>query len=103
MFYDILFGHLTTVDGGITAHCITIMNHADCDLIMFMEFMVNRCDSCKGEMYTTARKLGHELFPTAPHTKITEKGEIVYSECNCENVCKLQVEAYVEEMASGEC
>jgi fatty acid synthase subunit alpha len=74
----VVTGCLTTVDGGITAHCITIMNCADCDLIAFMEFMVNHCDSCKGKMYATARKLGLELFPTAPHTKITEKGEIVY-------------------------
>ncbi|KAF8271214.1 fatty acid synthase [Lactarius quietus] len=118
MFYDILFGRLTTVDREITARCIAIMNRADRDLIKFMEFMVNRCDPSKGETYATARKLGHELlencrgvvgqpplykdvtFPTAPHTEITEKGEIVYSEVNRENVRKL--EAYVEEMASAD-
>ncbi|KAI9439787.1 fatty acid synthase [Lactarius indigo] len=118
MFYDILFGRLTTVDREITARCIAIMNRADPDLIKFMEFMVNRCDPSKGETYATARKLGHELlencrgvvgqpplykdvtFPTAPHTDITEKGEIVYSEVNRENVRKL--EAYVEEMASAD-
>jgi fatty acid synthase subunit alpha len=50
------------------------------------------------------RKYVHHLiyslvtFPTAPHTEINEKGEIVYSEVNRENVRKL--EAYVEEMAS---
>jgi hypothetical protein len=38
-------------------------------------------------------------FPTAPHTEVTEKGEIKYSEVVRENVRKL--EAYVEEMASG--
>jgi 3-oxoacyl-ACP reductase-like protein len=38
--------------------------------------------------------------PTAPHTEINEKGEIVYSEVNRENVRKL--EAYVEEMASAD-
>ena len=38
-------------------------------------------------------------FPTAPHTEIMEKGEIVYSEVNRENVRKL--EAYAEEMASA--
>lgn len=36
-------------------------------------------------------------FPTAPHTTVTEKGEIKYSEVVRENVRKL--EAYVEEMA----
>ena len=134
MFYDILFGRLTTVDREITARCIAIMNRADRDLIKFMEFMVNRCDPAKGETYATAKKLVQEFldncrdvvgqpplykdgeyvfpkyasnlicllvtFPTAPHTEITEKGEIVYSEVNRENVRKL--EAYVEEMASAD-
>ena len=62
MFYDILFGRLTTVDHEITAHCIAIMNHADPDLIKFMEFMVNHCDPAKGKMYVTAKKLGQELL-----------------------------------------
>ncbi len=39
-------------------------------------------------------------FPTAPHTAVTERGDIVYSEVVRENVRKL--EAYVEEMASGD-
>ena len=62
MFYDISFGHLTTGDHEITARCIAIMNRADPDLIMFMEFMVNRCDPAKGETYATAKKLGQELL-----------------------------------------
>jgi fatty acid synthase subunit alpha, fungi type len=62
MFYDILFGWLTTVDREITARCIAIMNRADPDLIKFMEFMVNRCDPSKGETYATAKKLGQELL-----------------------------------------
>jgi fatty acid synthase subunit alpha, fungi type len=60
MFYDILFGRLTTINCEITARCIAIMNRADPDLIKFMEFMVNRCDPSKGETYATARKLGQE-------------------------------------------
>jgi fatty acid synthase subunit alpha len=39
-------------------------------------------------------------FPTAPHTEVTEKSDIVYSEVFRENVRKL--EAYVEEIASGD-
>lgn len=39
-------------------------------------------------------------FPTAPHTEVTAQGEIKYSEVVRENVRKL--EAYVEEMASGD-
>jgi fatty acid synthase subunit alpha, fungi type len=38
-------------------------------------------------------------FPAAPHTEISEKGEIVYSEANRENVHKFG--AYVEEMCSA--
>ena len=38
-------------------------------------------------------------FPTAPKMEVTPKGDIVYSEVVRENVHKL--EAYVEEMASG--
>jgi fatty acid synthase subunit alpha len=37
MFYDILFGHLTTVDCKITACCVTIMDRADPYLTKFME------------------------------------------------------------------
>ncbi len=47
MFYDILFGRLTTVDLEVTAHCIAIMN---------------RADPAKGETYATAKKLGQELL-----------------------------------------
>ncbi|KAH9953143.1 hypothetical protein BC827DRAFT_1380038 [Russula dissimulans] len=39
-------------------------------------------------------------FPTAPHTEISEKVEIVYSEVNRENVHKLK--AYIEEMCSDD-
>jgi len=39
-------------------------------------------------------------FPTAPRTEVTAKGDIVYTEVMRENVRKL--EAYVEEMASGD-
>ena len=44
--------------------------------------------------------LAQVTFPTAPSTEITAKGDIVYSEVVRENVRKL--EAYVEEMASGD-
>jgi 3-oxoacyl-ACP reductase-like protein len=62
IFYDILFGHLTTVDREITARRIAIMNRSNPDLIKSMEFMVNRCDPAKGETYATAKKLGQELL-----------------------------------------
>lgn len=38
-------------------------------------------------------------LPTAPHTEVTAKGDIVYTEIVRKNVRKL--ESYVKEMASG--
>ena len=38
-------------------------------------------------------------FPTAPHTEINKKGEIVYSEVNRNDVRKLK--AYVEQMMAS--
>ena len=45
-------------------------------------------------------KLISVIFPTAPKTEVSEKGDIVYTEVNRDAVRKL--EAYVEEMASGD-
>ena len=39
-------------------------------------------------------------FPTAPKTEVSPKGDVVYTEVVRENVRKL--EAYVEEMATGD-
>ncbi|KAI0077780.1 fatty acid synthase [Panus rudis PR-1116 ss-1] len=118
MWYDIIFGRLTTVDREITARCIAIMNRADPELITYMQYAVDQCDPAKGETYKLAKQFGQQLidnckevvahpprykdvtFPTAPHTEITAQGEIKYSEVVRENVRKL--EAYVEEMATSD-
>ncbi|KAI0787467.1 fatty acid synthase [Fomes fomentarius] len=118
MFYDIIFGRLTTVDREITARCIAIMNRADPDLLAYMQYYIDKCDPERGETYKLAKQFGQQLidncrevvgnpplyrdvtFPTAPHTEVTEKGDIIYKEVVRENVRKL--EAYVEEMASGD-
>ncbi|RDX41185.1 hypothetical protein OH76DRAFT_1502742 [Lentinus brumalis] len=119
MFYDIIFGRLTTVDRELTARCIPIMNRADPELIMYVQYYIDQqCDAERGETYKLAKQFGQQFtdncrevvgqpplykditFPTAPHTEVTEKGDIVYKEVVCENVRKL--EAYVEEMASGD-
>ncbi|KAK0482324.1 hypothetical protein IW261DRAFT_1678043 [Armillaria novae-zelandiae] len=52
-------------------------------------------NSCHNHLST--RMLPH---PTAPHTEVNSKGDIVHSQVLRENVRKL--EAYVEEMASGD-
>ncbi|EJU05022.1 fatty acid synthase [Dacryopinax primogenitus] len=117
MFYDIIYGRLTTVDREITAKCIAIMNRADPALLRYMQYRIDQVDATKGETYRLAKEFGQQLldnckevvtepprykdvtFPTAPHTDVTAKGDIVYSEINRPNVRKL--EAYVQEMASG--
>ncbi|KAK0191779.1 hypothetical protein F5146DRAFT_1198324 [Armillaria mellea] len=118
MYYDIIFGRLTTVDREITASCIAILNRADPDLLAFLQYNINRCDASRGETYKLAKEFGQQLIenvceflsqspvykdvtlPTAPHTEVNSKGDIVYSEVVRVNVRKL--EAYVEEMASSD-
>jgi fatty acid synthase subunit alpha len=118
MYYDIIHGKLTTVDREITARCIALLNRADPDMLTYMQYRINQCDPSRGETYALAKKFGQQLidntreviakapmykdvtFPTAPHTEVDGKGNIVYSEVVRENVRKL--EAYVEEMASAD-
>ncbi|KAH7106327.1 fatty acid synthase [Auriculariales sp. MPI-PUGE-AT-0066] len=118
MFYDIIFGRLTTVDRDITARCIAIMNRADPVLLQYMQYNIDNCDASRGPTYALAKEFGQQLidnckeamvsapkykdvtFPTAPKTEVTARGDIVYSEVNREGVRKL--EAYVDEMASGD-
>ncbi|KAI5122922.1 hypothetical protein M0805_007600 [Coniferiporia weirii] len=118
MFYDIIFGRLTTVDREITARCIQIMNRADPTMLRYMQYHIDKVDPERGPTYKLAKQFGQQLidncslavnhgplykdvtFPTAPHTEITARGDIVYTEVVRENVRKL--EAYVEEMASGD-
>ncbi|KAF5337910.1 hypothetical protein D9758_013124 [Tetrapyrgos nigripes] len=118
MYYDIIFGRLTTVDRDITARCIALLNRADPEMLTYMQYNIDRCDPSKGETYKLAKEFGQQLidntkqvlglppvykdvtFPTAPHTEVTRQGEIIYTEVIRENVRKL--EAYVEEMASSE-
>ena len=60
MFYDIIFGRLTTVDREITARCIAIMNRADPELITYMQYVIDQVDSSKGE--TCVSSIGLYLF-----------------------------------------
>ncbi|CAE6460687.1 unnamed protein product [Rhizoctonia solani] len=118
MWYDIIFGRLTTVDREITSRCIAIMNRADPTLVRYMQYYIDNCHPEKGETYALAKQFGQQLidncrevlgqppmyrdvtFPTAPKTEVNQKGDIIYSEVVREGVRKL--EAYVEEMASGD-
>ncbi|TIC66451.1 hypothetical protein E3Q02_01872 [Wallemia mellicola] len=119
MFYDIIFGRLTTVDRDITSRCLNIISRADPTLIDYMSYYIGNVNVELGPTYKLAKELGEQLlencreavkegegpkykdvtFPTAPHTEVTAKGDIVYSEINREDVRKL--EHYVKEMAAG--
>jgi fatty acid synthase subunit alpha len=62
MFYDIIFGRLTTVDREITARCIAIMNRADPELIHYFQYYIDRCDPSRGENYALAKQFGQQLI-----------------------------------------
>lgn len=62
MFYDIIFGRLTTVDREITARCIAIMNRADPELVTYMQYYINQCDPNRGETYRLAKQFGQQLI-----------------------------------------
>ncbi|CAD6952845.1 unnamed protein product, partial [Tilletia caries] len=116
-YYAIIHGELTTVDREITARCLTIMNRADQAMVDYMQFYIDRVDPSMGPNYELAKTFGQQLIdsckeamvesarykevhaPTAPHTEIDTRGNIVYTEAKRIGVRKL--EAYVKEMAVG--
>lgn len=62
MFYDIIFGRLTTVDREITARCIQIMNRADPELVTYMQYYIDQCDPNRSETYKLAKQFGQQLI-----------------------------------------
>jgi len=50
MHYAIIYGKLTTIDPEITARCIAIINRSDPDLVRYMQYHIDRCDSSKGDL-----------------------------------------------------
>ncbi|KAF9518450.1 hypothetical protein BS47DRAFT_1420879 [Hydnum rufescens UP504] len=117
MWYDILYGCISTVDHKITTQCIAIINRADESLSEYMQYYVDHCNPGHGEMYRLGKEFGQQLinncqeavrhpllykdmtFPTAPCMEVTPAGNIIYMEVVHKNVRKL--EAYVEEVAMG--
>ncbi|CCO34690.1 fatty acid synthase subunit alpha, fungi type [Rhizoctonia solani AG-1 IB] len=61
MWYDIIFGRLTTVDREITSRCIAIMNRADPTLLSYMQYYIDNCHPEKGETYALAKRFGQQL------------------------------------------
>ena len=62
MYYDIIFGWLTTLDREITARCIALLNQADSDMLQFMQYNINQCDASKGETYRLVNEFGQKLI-----------------------------------------
>ncbi|OXG24315.1 fatty acid synthase subunit alpha [Cryptococcus neoformans Ze90-1] len=101
----------------LTSRCIAIMNRADPALLDYMKYHIDNADPSKGPTFKKIKEFGQILLdnckevvdkppvyrdvalPTAPHTEISAKGDIIYSEVSRQNVRKL--ESYVKEMASG--
>lgn len=62
MYYDIIFGRLTTVDREITARCIHLLNRADPEMLAYMQYNIDQCDPRKGETYKLAKEFGQQLI-----------------------------------------
>jgi fatty acid synthase subunit alpha len=62
MYYDIIFGRLTTVDHDITARCLALLNRADPEMLQYMEYCINRLDPSKGDTYKLVKDLGQQLI-----------------------------------------
>ena len=62
MFYDIIFGRLPTVDCEITTHCIALLNHADPELLTYMQYHIDQVDPSKGNTYQLAKQFSQQLI-----------------------------------------
>ncbi|KAI7907575.1 fatty acid synthase [Cokeromyces recurvatus] len=117
MWYDLIFGKSSIIDREITAKCLNIMNRAHPKLIEYMRYKVENCTGDEGETYKIAKEFGQALIencvevlaekpyfkcfaiPTSPHTSVTEKGDIKYSEVPRPGCDKLA--NYVDDMIAG--
>jgi len=61
MWYNIICGHLTTVDREITARCIALLNLANPDMLEYMRYNIDRWDPSEGETYKLAKEFGQQL------------------------------------------
>ncbi|KAI9473939.1 MAG: fatty acid synthase [Benjaminiella poitrasii] len=117
MWYDIVFGKFSIVDREVTAKCLNIMNRAHPRLIDYIRYKVENCAGDEGETYRLAKEFGQALIencvgvlaekphfknvavPTGPHTTVTEKGDIEYSEVPRPDRSNLS--EYVQDMIAG--
>lgn len=118
MFFDIVWGRLSNVDREVVSRCISIMNRANPVLIDLMVYYIEHVPTYRGETFQLAKDLATQLLenckealgtaplykdvmiPTAPHTEVSKRGDLVYSEIPRPECRKL--EQYVLEMAKGD-
>ncbi|KAI8855120.1 acyl transferase domain-containing protein [Chytridium lagenaria] len=119
LYYDIIFGRITSVDRDLMNQCIHLMNRAEDheSLITFMEYYINNCPEEKGENYARLKSLAMVLLdncrealkvdpvykniayrPTGPKTLVSEDGNLVYKEIRR---TASNMKEYVKEMSSG--
>ncbi|KAL2913765.1 fatty acid synthase alpha subunit Lsd1 [Polyrhizophydium stewartii] len=119
LYYDLVFGRITSVDRELMNQSLHIMNRTDDAeaVISFMEYYIETCDETKGENYARAKQLGRTLIencrmaltadpvyknfayrPTRPVTTITDRGELKYTE---ERRAASNMKDYVAEMRQG--
>ncbi|KAG0688362.1 3-oxoacyl-[acyl-carrier-protein] synthase [Pichia californica] len=119
MYFDIIFGKLTSIDRETVTQCIQIMNRANPTLMKFMQYHIDNIPTDKGENYDLAKSLGQQLidncaemlaknqdpvykdvsYPTGPKTSVCVKGNVNYEEVP-RDACR-KFEQYVYEMAQG--
>ena len=88
MYYDIIFGRLTTVDREITARCIALLNRADPDMLQFMQYNINQCDASKGETYRLVKEFGQRLID---NTREVIRKPPMYKDGGCINILSFYV------------
>ncbi|KAI8617820.1 hypothetical protein BC830DRAFT_1166674 [Chytriomyces sp. MP71] len=119
LYYDIIFGRITSIDRDLMNQCVHLMNRAEDyeSLIAFMEYYINNCPVDKGENYARVQELGQMLLdnckaalnadpvykniayrPTKPKTIVSEAGKLIYKE---ERRTATNMKEYVADMKSG--
>jgi fatty acid synthase subunit alpha len=62
MYYDVIFGRLTTIDRDITARAISLLSRVDAGLLMYMQYNIDHYDETQGEKYKLANEFGQQLI-----------------------------------------
>ncbi|KAJ1548194.1 3-oxoacyl-[acyl-carrier-protein] synthase [Nowakowskiella sp. JEL0078] len=118
LYYDIIYGKITSVDRELMNHAVHLMNRSDSyeSLIQFMEYTVGNTPT-SGDNYERVRSLGKVLIdnckealkadpvyknfayrPTAPSTTVSASGQLVYNEVRRQ---VSNMKDYVQEMKTG--